>query len=88
LSLDPLEENKVDFIGGEVDYSSCGGAHKPKQRNRETKMVLSIVEQASVSYGRETRMVFLFLLISLVLAQGAGHHRPTTRPNPPGWSTT
>lgn len=48
LRVDPPEDNNVACIGGEVDYSLGGGAHKPKQRNRETKMVLSIVEQASV----------------------------------------
>ncbi len=35
-------------IGSEVINSSCGGAHKDKQRIRETKLVLSIVEQATV----------------------------------------
>ena len=45
---DPPEENLKDPIGSEVINSSCGGAHKVKQRNRETKLVLSIVEQATV----------------------------------------
>ncbi len=38
----------MDSIGSEVMNSSCGGAHKVKQGNRETKLVLSIVEQATV----------------------------------------
>ncbi len=38
----------MDYIGSEVINSSCGGAHKDKQRNRETKLVLSIVEQATI----------------------------------------
>ncbi len=48
LRVDPPEDNKVACIGGEVDNSLGGGAHTQKQRNRETKMVLSIVEQAYV----------------------------------------
>ena len=38
----------MDSMGSEAINSTGGGANKLKQRNRETKMVLSIVEQANV----------------------------------------
>jgi hypothetical protein len=38
----------MDSMGSEVISSMGGGANKLKQRNRETKLVLSIVDQATV----------------------------------------
>jgi hypothetical protein len=48
LRVDPLEKKLMESIGSEVIDFSCGGAHKVKQRNRETKLVLFFVEQATV----------------------------------------
>ncbi len=48
LRVNPEETVLLDSIGSEVINSTCGGANKLKQRNRETKLVLSIVEQANV----------------------------------------
>jgi hypothetical protein len=48
LRVDPEETLLLDSMGSEVINSAGGGANKLKQRNRETKLVLSIVEQATV----------------------------------------
>jgi hypothetical protein len=48
LRVHPEETLLLDFMGSEVINSRGGGANKIKQMNRETKLVLSIVEQAAV----------------------------------------
>jgi hypothetical protein len=48
LRVHPEETLLLDPMGSEVVNSSGGGAYKIKKRNRETKLVLSIVEQAAV----------------------------------------
>ncbi len=48
LRVNPEEALLLNSMGSEVINSAGGGANKLKQRNRETKIVLSIVEQATV----------------------------------------
>jgi hypothetical protein len=48
LRVDPEETLLLDSMCSEVMNSTGGGANKLKQRKRETKLVLSIVEQAAV----------------------------------------
>ena len=48
LRVNPEETLLLDSMGSEVINYTGGGANNLKQRNRETKMVLSIVEQATV----------------------------------------
>ena len=43
-----LEETFLDSMGSEVVNSPGGGANEINQRNTKTKMVLSIVQQATV----------------------------------------
>jgi hypothetical protein len=48
LRVNPKEALLLYSMGSEVINSAGGGANKLKQRNIETKLVLSIVEQATV----------------------------------------
>ena len=48
LRVNPEEALLLESMGSEVINSAGGGANKLKQRNKETKIVLSIVEQATV----------------------------------------
>ena len=48
LRVNPNETLLLDSMGSEFSKSTGGGANKLKQRNREAKLVLSIVEQATV----------------------------------------
>ena len=48
LRVQPEEKLLMDSMGSEVINSTGGGAYKIKQRSRESKLVLSIVEQAAV----------------------------------------
>jgi len=47
LRMDPEEKN-LGSMGSEVMNSMGGGAYNNKQRNRETKVVLSVVKQTTV----------------------------------------
>ena len=48
LRVNPEETLIMDSMGSEVRNSTGGGANKLKQNNRETKLVLSILEQVAV----------------------------------------
>ncbi len=70
LRVDPLEDSKVACIGGEVDYSLGGVLTNQSKGIERVRWFSRLWNMHLFSYGRETIMVFLFLLISLVLAQG------------------
>ena len=48
LRVNQEETLLMDSMGSKVINFAGGGANKVKQRNKETKLVLSIVEQANV----------------------------------------
>jgi hypothetical protein len=77
LRVHPEETLLLDSMGSEVINSPGGGPTKLKKRNRETKLVLPIVEQATVFAWPRDHICIPLPTKRPRASSGSGHQRET-----------